>query len=208
MNLFERPAVFDAVLTFGLAAALLLALAGCGHVPMKTMWALRSFDPMTTDPARLRAAVALPKESMPGTGGAKLVMTQARKNGSDEEKLELMLEEVPLTAETGLAAVKARKGQEVRAFRIAPADIPRLAEARARAKARSDKEPGAFQGTLSVGIDGCKPADAPLPKEFRVSTWMKTAETGEYLTILDDVDLVALVGAEKLAAEAKVCEAK
>ena len=208
MKLFERPAVFDAALTFGLFAALLLVLAGCGHVPMKTMWALRSFDPMTTDPARLRAAVALPKDSMPGTGGAKLVMTQARKNGAEEEKLELMLEEVPLTAETGVAAVKAKPGQTVRAFRIAAADIPRLVEARARAKARSDKEPGAFQGTLSVGIDGCRPADAPLPKEFRVSTWMKTAETGEYLTLLDDVDLVALVGAEKLAAEAKVCEAR
>lgn len=190
-----------------LALPLLLGLAACTHVPARTLWALRSFDPMTTDPARLRAAVAMPKEAFPAHGGGKLVMTQARKNGTDEEKLELVLEEVSLASETGLAAVKPSKGQEVRAFRIAPADIPRLLEARVQARARSEKEPGAFQGSLSVGIDGCRPEGAPVPKVFPVSTWIKTSETGDYVTLLDDVDLVKLVGADKLAAEAKVCPA-
>jgi hypothetical protein len=188
--------------------ALALTVAACGHVPAKTMWQLRHFDPMTTDAGRLRAAVAMPKEALPQKGGAKLVLAQARKGGADAEKLEIMLEEVSLVSETGLAAVKAKRGQEVRAFRIPPADLPRLAEAREKARARAAKEPGAFEGTLSVGIDGCRPDGAPLPAEFRVSTWLKTAETGEYVTLLDDVDLVALVGAEKLAAEAKVCEAR
>lgn len=188
-------------------AAVAATIAACSHVPVKTMWHLRNFDPMTTDPARLRAAVAMPSEALPARGGAKLVMTQQRKGGADAETLEIQLEEVALAAETGMAAVKPKKGQEVRAFRIPPAEIPRLTEARARAAARAAKEPGAFEGSLSVGIDGCRKADAPLPKEFRVSTWLKTAETVEYLTVLDDVDLVKLVGAEKLAAEAKVCEA-
>lgn len=191
------------------AAGLVLAgLGACSTVPAKTIWALRNFDPMTTDPARLRAAVAMPSEAFPVKGGAKLVMTQVRKGGGDEMKLELMLEETPLAAETGLGAMRPKKGQEMRAYRIAAADIPRLVEARAQARERAAAAPGAYEGTLAVGIDGCRPADAPVPKEFRVSTWMKTAETGEYLTLLDDVDLVALVGAEKLAAEAKVCEAK
>lgn len=191
------------------AAGLVLAgLGACATVPAKTIWALRNFDPMTTDPARLRAAVAMPSEAFPVKGGAKLVMTQVRKGGGDEMKLELMLEETPLAAETGLGAMRPKKGQEMRAYRIAAADIPRLVEARARARERSAAAPGVYEGTLAVGIDGCRPADAPVPKEFRVSTWMKTAETGEYLTLLDDVDLVKLVGAEKFAAEAKVCEAK
>ncbi len=185
----------------------ILALGGCSHVPAKTLWALRNFDPMTTDPVHLRAAVAMPKEAFPTRGGAKLVMTQARRDGSDEAKIELALESVPLAAETGLSAVRAKPGQEIRAFRIPPAEVARLLEARTAARARAEKEPGAFQGTLSVGIDGCRPEGAPVPKTFPVSTWMKTAETGDYLPILADVDLVALVGAEKLAAEAKVCPA-
>lgn len=184
-----------------------LALAACSHVPARTLWALRSFDPLTTDPTRLRAAVAMPAEALPPHGGAKLVVAQVRKGGGDEEKVEIALEETPLAAETGLAAVRAKPGQLVRAYRIPPAEIPRLLEARGRAEARAAKEPGAFQGTLSIGIDGCRPEGAPIPKEFRVSSWMKTAETGEYLTLLDDVDLVKLVGAEKFAAEAKVCPA-
>lgn len=189
------------------ALVLALALSACGHVPAKTIWQLRHFDPMTTDAGRLRAAVAMPKEALPQTGGAKLVLAQARKGGADKETLEILLEEVSLASETGLAAVKPKRGQEVRAFRIPPAELPRLAEAREKARARAEKEPGAFEGTLSIGIDGCRKADAPLPKEFRVSTWMKTAETGEYVTLLDDVDLVALVGAETLEKEAKVCPA-
>ncbi|MDK9696717.1 MAG: hypothetical protein OEL76_10015 [Siculibacillus sp.] len=189
------------------ALVVALALSACGHVPAKTMWQLRHFDPMTTDAGRLRAAVAMPKEALPQKGGAKLVLAQARKGGADKETLEIVLEEVSLATETGLAAVKPKKGQELRAFRIPPAELPRLAEAREKARARAAKEPGAFEGTLSIGIDGCRVEGAPLPEEFRVSTWMKTAETGEYVTLLDDVDLVALVGAEKLAAEAKVCPA-
>jgi hypothetical protein len=187
--------------------ALSLGLVACSHVPAGTIWALRSFDPLTTDPARLRAAVAMPAEALPSQGGAKLVIAQVRKGGSEVEKTEIALEETPLAAETGLAAVRARPGQQVRAFRIPPAEIARLLEARERARQRAAEEPGAFQGTLSIGIDGCRPEGAPIPKEFRVSSWMKTAETGEYLTLLDDVDLVKLVGADKFAAEAKVCPA-
>ena len=189
------------------AVLLALALAACSHVPAKTMWQLRNFDPMTTDPVRLRAAVAMPKAVLPQKGGAKLVFSQARKGGAEAETLEIVLEEVPLAAETGLAAVKAGKGQEIRAFRIPPAEVPRFVEGRERAKARAAKEPGAFQGTLSVGVDGCRQEGVPLPKTFHVSTWLKTAETGDYVTLLDDVDLVALVGAEKLEQEAKVCPA-
>ena len=188
-----------------LLALAVLAVAGCSQVPAKTLWALRSFDPMTTDPTRLRAAVAMPKEALPTKGGAKLVMTQARRNGSDAETIEILLEEVSLASETGLAAVRARKGQEIRAFRIPPNEVPRLVEARERAAGRAVREPGAFAGTLSVGIDGCRREGVPMPKEFHVSTWMKTAETPEYVTLLDDVDLVAMIEAEKLAAEAKVC---
>ena len=189
------------------ALVVALSVAACGHVPAKTMWQLRNFDPMTTDPTRLRAAVAMPKEALPQKGGAKLVMSQARKNGSDAETIELVLEEVPLASETGLGEVKAGKGQEIRAFRIPPSEVARLVAARQRAAERSAKEPGAFQGTLSVGIDGCRPEGAPIPETFHVSTWMKTAETGDYVTLLDDVDLVKLVGRDKLAAEAKVCPA-
>lgn len=207
MTLVSAPSRRRLVALLG-AIGVATALAACSHVPAKTIWALRSFDPTTTDPALLRAAVAMPEDAFPTRGGAKLTMTQARRNGTDEEKIEVPLEEVPLASETGLAAVKPRPGQIARAYRIPPSEIPRLLEARERAKARAAKEPGAFGGSLSVGIDGCRHEGAPMPREFRVSTWLKSAETGEYVTLLDDVDLVKLVGAEKLAAEAKVCEAK
>lgn len=188
-----------------IALGLTAVLAACSHVPLQSMWALRSFDPLTTDPARLRAAVAMPEEAFPTRGGAKLVISQIRKGGGDEDKTEIVLEQVSLAAETGLGAVKPKAGQMVRAYRIPPAEIPRLLEARERARARAEKEPGAFTGTLSVGIDGCRQEGAPAPKAFLVSTWLKTSETQDYVPLLVDLDLVKLVGVEKLVAEAKVC---
>lgn len=194
--------VFATIVALATAAA----LSGCSHVPVGTIWALRSFDPATTDLARLRAAVAMPADAMPSRGGAKLVLKQARRDGSEAEALEVVLEEVPLAGEAGAEAVRAKPGQVARAFRVPLADLARLAEARARARERSAKEPGAFVGTLAVGVDGCRAPDAPVPTVFRVSTWMKTADTPAYLTVLDDVDLVAMIGREKFAAEAKVCD--
>lgn len=181
-------------------------LAGCAHVPTRTAWALRSFDPLTTDPVTLRAAVAMPADAFPARGGGTLVLTQSRRGGGEVEKIEIALEEVPLRGELGAEAVRPRAGQAVRAFRIPAAEVPRLVEVRARAAARAAQEPGAFTGTLSVGIDGCRRDGAPLPTVFRVSTWIRTAETPTYVPLLENVDLVALVGAEKLA-EAKVCPA-
>ena len=55
-----------------LLAPLALALSGCGHMPVSTMWALRGFDAATADPASLRAAIRIPESLEPRPGGVTL----------------------------------------------------------------------------------------------------------------------------------------
>lgn len=180
------PAIAAAVLLSGL-------VAGCAHVPAATAWKMRGFDPMTADPALLRAAVAAPAGLVPAKGGANLVFSQARRDGSDQEKIEIDLEETSLAAETGLARVKPHEGQILRAYRIPAADVPRLVEMRTRFKERAAKEPGAFTGNLSVGLAGCRVEGVALPEHPRLSSWIRTEQTDGYLPLLDDVDLSTLV---------------
>jgi hypothetical protein len=191
------------------AAAALASVAAltsaCAHVPVASALRLAAFDPMTTDPDALRAAIAAPAEALPPKGGARLVLTQARRDGSQEEKLEIALEQLSPGVETERAGLRAKPGQEVRVFRIGATDLPRFVETRARMLARKTAAPGVWVGTLSVGIDRCRPAGTPAPKALRVSTWLRTAESGGFVTILDDVDLVPLIGPDRLTAETAAC---
>lgn len=189
------------------AALLAAVLAGCAQVPAMSALKLAGFDPMKADPATIRAAVALPSDAFPPTGGARLVLAQARRDGRDAQRLEVVLEEVPLVSETGLAAVRAKPGQVIRAFRIPAADRARLIETRAGMLARAAAEPGAFAGTLQVEVAGCLKPGAEAPKRFPVSTWLKTAETGDYVTLLEDVDLISVLGDTEFRQKTGVCPA-
>ncbi len=184
------------------------ALAGCSHVPVKTMLALRSFDPMTTDPAALRAAIVAPALYAPRPGGAKMKIFQERKAGGDRREIEIVLEEVSLASETGLARARPAVGSVLHAYRIPPSDMPRLLELRREALARAEKEPGAFKGAFSVGVDGCRVGDAALPEQVRVSTYLKTADSDGYIPLIEDIDLVAELGREKLTEASPACAAK
>lgn len=192
-----------------LSAAVLAAfLAACSHVPVETMWKLRKFDPMTADPATIRAAVVAPALYAPREGGAKMVLSQARKSGEEVMRLEIVLEEVPVVSETGLARVRPPRGSVLRVYRVGEKDVPRLIEARRQVAERAAKEPGAYIGSFAVGVDGCRVGDVALPDEVRVSTWIKTADTDGYIPLIDDIDLVATVGRDKLREASPACPAK
>ncbi len=190
------------------ATALASLVVACSHVPVETAWKLRNFDPMTANPTAIRAAVAAPAVYVPREGGAKMVITQARKDGKDEIRQEFVLEEVPVVSETGLSKVTVRRGSVLRAYRIAERDLPPLLEMRRMAAERAAKEPGAFAGSFSVGVDGCRLGDVALPEEVRVSTWIKTEQSDGYIPLIDDLDLVRALGREKLMENSPACPVK
>ena len=87
----QRPA------TFALACTLLVA--GCGHIPVSTMYKLWPFDTATADPAGLRAAIRIPAALRPRDGGAKLTVTTRGPRNTKPEVAAFVWKEVSDPAE-------------------------------------------------------------------------------------------------------------
>lgn len=173
-----------------------LASAGCGHVPVSTMWALRNFDSLSVDPAFLRAAVRMPRAFQPRPGGVKVVATWGRKGDpASEQKIEIALQETSLSAEGPSLAKEIRPGNYLQVYRVPPADVPRLRALQAEI-ARAKAQKLADHGSLSVGADACRIDDLP-EGPILLTTFLKTSEEAGWLTLLKDVDLRALATKEK-----------
>lgn len=184
------------VVTLSAALIAALASAGCGHVPVSTMWALRNFDSLSVDPALLRAAVRLPRAFQPRPGGVKVVATWGKKGDpASEKKIDIALQETSLSAEGPALGKEIRQGHYLQVYRVAPDDVPRLRALQAEiARAKAQRQ--ADHGSLGVGADACRIDDLP-EGPILMTTFLKTSEETGWLTVLKDIDLRAAVTKDK-----------
>lgn len=185
----------------GAVLSLTLVLAGCSHVPLASLPQLASLDLMTADISVLRAAVRAPDAIVPTPGGAVLQLSYWRPG----EEAHKTVVEVPLEEEPGaqaLAALKAeeRPGMRITVFRLGDESRRKLEAARAAAMAMKSDEMAKgrrTQGSLAVSAKGC--ATGPLPEgPLRISTYLRLKPGGDFVPLLQDVDL------RELAAQAGV----
>jgi hypothetical protein len=182
--------------------ALCLLAAGCGHMPVMSLAKLARVDFESTDPAQLRAAVKLPLAVKPLPQG--VVLRIAVKVGrSPEDMREFMLRELPTPPEL---ASEAGAGTHVFAYRIDEADLPRLLAFRSELIAR--KGAGSPGGSISIAVHtrGCKTADLADGPVY-LTTYLRTAETGDYVALTRDVDLRSLVPGHAIVDEIPRCPA-
>src|SRR5690348_822253 len=97
----------------------LLCLAGCGHVPVTSLVRLARIDFQTTDPAKLRIAVKLPRALRARAEGTALRVSVRLADGSEESR-NFALREVNEAAEL---AGEADEGSEIATFAIAEREI-------------------------------------------------------------------------------------
>lgn len=181
-------------LSLGGAMGMALAAAGCGHVPVSTMWALRSFDSLSADPAALRAAVLIPDGLLPRPDGVKVTATWGKKGQpATERKVEILLQEIGLSSEPGLAGQR-RAGARLFAFRVAPDDVPRM-RALQQEVMRAKAEKRADYGSIGVSADACRVGELPQGP-ILMTTLLKTAAEAPYLVLLDGIDLRSLAGGD------------
>jgi len=157
-----------------------LALAGCGHAPLSSLIQLRRTDVATTDPGDLRAAVKLPAGLRPRETRLTLVVRPAA-GGRHERSFVLRA-----TGETPEAGLK--PGERVFAYRIDPADVPRLAAFRAETMTSGADAKGRSSLEVNVSAKACREADLP-DGPAPISTYLKTGETAGYVPLLRDFDL-------------------
>lgn len=171
------------------AAALAASLAGCGHVPVSTIWALRNLDAATVDPTVLRAAVRLPETFEPQQGGVTLKIGWWR-DGEEKTKHELtiVLKETTAPEDVGPLAGERKAGTRLYAYRVDPADFAAIRARQKEFLEEKARSPGKTHGAFGVGAEACRRGafpDGPL----LTTTWLRTQPSGDYLTVLKNLDM-------------------
>jgi hypothetical protein len=174
-----------------LRALLMLAMAGCSHMPVTSMVKLARVDFETSDPAQLRAAIKLPHTLRPRPNGVALRIAVQVGRASAEAR-DFMLRELPEPAEL---TREAGTDSHIFAYRIDDSDLARFKAFRSELIARkSSAQSSGQKGSISISVrpQACKAGElADGPVYF--TTYMRTAETKDYVALAHDVDLRSIV---------------
>jgi hypothetical protein len=164
------------------------------------MLKLSRVDFATTDPALLRAAVTLPWQLRPRGQGMRMRVAAKVGNGPEETQ-DFALREVSDAADQLRDEIA--PGTALFAYRIDPADLPRLQALRAGLLAKKKK---GMKGSLSISIRPETCRVAPLPQgPVLFSTYLRTGETANYVPLARDVDLRSLDPMRDIAASIPPC---
>lgn len=166
-----------------------LALSGCGHVPVLTIWKMRNFDPSKVDPNVVRAAVQVPDSLEPRPHGLRLVFRYWPDGEEARRRVaEVTLQQVTSTSEAAALASEVQPGRHVRVFRIEPEGVARLTALQDEMIADRRNGKGRPRGSLSIDFEVCR--TGPLAnRPLLVTTYLKTEAQGPFFTLLDEVDL-------------------
>jgi hypothetical protein len=176
-----------------------MAMAGCSHMPVTSMVKLARVDFETSDPAQLRAAIKLPRTLRPRPNGVALRIA-VQVGRAPEEARDFMLREMPEPAEL---TRQAGAGSHIFAYRIEDSDLARLAAFRAELIA---KKSSGQKGSISISVrpQACKAGELPDGPIY-FTTYLRTAETKDYVALAHDVDLRSIVPNAAVVAEIPRC---
>lgn len=177
-------------------ALAVIALSGCGHVPLKTIWRMRDFDASKVDPHVVRAALQLPDSIDPRPRSLKLVFRYwPDREESRKREVEVTLQQLASAGEAVALAPEVESGRHLRVFRIEPDDVVRLTALQGEMIADRRSGKGRPRGSLSVHFEVCRTGSLSN-RPLLVTTYLKTEAQGPFLTLLEDVDLRDLVASE------------
>ncbi|ABD09163.1 conserved hypothetical protein [Rhodopseudomonas palustris HaA2] len=176
ISAFARP------LAAAAAVLAVAALTACSSVPVTSMVKLARTDLATADPAALRIAVRLPQGLRP----RRVTLRIAVAVGADKREQAFVLADLDDPAELLSLAGEVTNDTMIYAFRIAPADVPRVLALRDEMAAHKAKgERGSL--TLGVGAEACR--IGALPAKALITSYLKTERAGDFFPLTRDVDL-------------------
>jgi hypothetical protein len=177
----------------------MLAMAGCSHMPVTSMVKLARVDFETSDPVQLRAAIKLPRALRPRPNGVALRIA-VQVGRAPEDARDFTLREIPEPAEL---TREASAGSHIFAYRIDDSDLARLAAFRAELIA---KKSSGQKGSISISVrpQACKAGELP-DGPITFTTYLRTAETKDYVALTRDVDLRSIVPNAAVVAEIPRC---
>jgi hypothetical protein len=166
-----------------LRVLMMLAMSGCSHMPVTSMVKLARIDFETTDPAQLRAAIKLPRALRPQPNGVALRLA-VQVGRAPEEARDFVLRELPEPAEL---MRESGADSHTFAYRIDDSDLVRLKAFRSELIA---KKSSGQRGSISISVrpQACKSGELPDGSIY-FTTYLRTAETKDYVALARDVDL-------------------
>jgi hypothetical protein len=162
-------------------------------VPLGSILPLTRIKFDTTDIARARAAVKLPDSLRPRVGGVRMSVIMGL-SGEPPQSQKFDLVESHDREDQATLAAFGSAGSVVYAYRLAPDDVARLERMRADMieRAAALKQEGKNTGgnlAIKIGAEEfCHTRDLGS-EPLLTTTYIKTSETGQYITALRDVDL-------------------
>jgi hypothetical protein len=188
---------------FGLLVA--AALDGCTTMPVTSMVQLARTDLASTDPAQLRAAVKIPAALRLRPQGNALRIVVKLRNG-EEEANEFALQTVTDPHEQGSLQAEHDANTTIAAYRIDPAELPKLIAFRDRLKSRQQAT-GGRGGTITIAVrpQACRTGALP-DGAIPFTTYLRTQETGGYVPLARDVDLRGLIPSANVSTLIPPCE--
>jgi hypothetical protein len=173
-------------------------------MPVTSMVKLARVDFAATEPAALRAAVKLPRAIRPRPQGVTLRIGVRLASGHEEFQ-DFLLREASDAGEMAALKDELDADTHVFAFRLDSAETQRLAAFRdglKKKQAESRRSGGAL--TIAVRPDACRTGELPSGP-VRLTTYLRTAETGGYLPLARDLDLRTVVTGRDVVAEIPPC---
>ncbi|MGY2906798.1 hypothetical protein [Bradyrhizobium sp. URHC0002] len=172
-------------------------------MPVTSMVRLARVDFETSDPVQLRAAIKLPRTLRPRPNGVALRIA-VQVGRTPEEARDFILREIPEPAEL---TREASADSHIFAYRIDDSDLARLAAFRAELIARkSSAQSSGQKGSISISVrpQACKAGELPDGAIY-FTTYLRTAETKDYVALARDVDLRSIVPNAAVVAEIPRC---
>ncbi|WP_024281291.1 hypothetical protein [Xanthobacter sp. 126] len=173
-----------------------LCVGACSHVPVSSLPQLATLDLETADLTVLRAAVRAPKEIVAVPGGAFVVMSYWRQ-GDEARKTTVRATLEVETDPKALAALKEeeRAGMRITLFRLTDEGRRKLEAARSEALALKSDELAKGRrasGSLAVSAEGCVRSALPAGP-LLLSTYLRLKPGGNFVTLIQDIDLRTLL---------------
>ena len=172
-------------LSFLTAAA--IALGGCLSTPISSIPRLIRLDLATMDMNEVRAGLRLPAMLRVRQGDATMTIKTRVDGGASTGDRFVLVEETEDRERAGLAA-ESRSGFSLSIWRVAPADVARLAEIQERVRHSQTRGPR-VRGSLEIKVSGgCR--TAPIPGgPVLMSSFLKPGRGETYITLVDGLDL-------------------
>lgn len=172
-----------------------MALAGCTYMPISSMLKLRQFDLMTADARQIQVAVQFPDVMEVREDGAEMIITVEHAELGEKLEERFVLERVSGVSAT--PGVERRPGTHLEVFRMAEADMDRLAAMRRRLAAWKAADPDSTKGSLSVGAAGCRRDSLP-DGPLIISTYLRLEDADEFFPLTRNFNLRSFASGPQL----------